>query len=196
MPHTNKKKRSDYNKRYRETHREKINAYNKKRYAADPTAQKIASKKWTIRNWDRVKKYARDWQRRNRSKRYDRSTEVGFRRLRTENARKRNARQLLKTELLTHYGGGQLRCCWDNCPITDIDMLTIDHVDNSGAEHRRQAGSYGKATKLYANLKKRGFPSGFQTLCANHQIKKEILRKREIWRQLDERALIAIELRR
>jgi hypothetical protein len=51
-------------------------------------------------------------------------------------------------------------------------MLTIDHEKNDGAEERKKYGS-----SLYLYLRK-NFPDGYQTLCHNHQWKKEIMRRR------------------
>jgi hypothetical protein len=56
-------------------------------------------------------------------------------------------------------------------------MLTLDHIANNGAEDRK-AGRLGG--NMYAYLRKAGYPDGHQTLCMNHQIKKEILRKRRL----------------
>lgn len=97
---------------------------------------------------------------------------------RREYFRKRNLS--IKREVLTQYGGGILRCCWNDCDVSDIDMLTLDHIDNSGAIERKLNGgsSLHCGFKLYAKLKRQQFPSGFQTLCWNHQMKKELVRKR------------------
>lgn len=87
-------------------------------------------------------------------------------------------RKELKREVLTHYGkGGELKCCWADCEIIDIDMLSIDHVNDDG-NHRR-AGNKSSGWPLYSVLKRTGYPEGFQTLCHNHQFKKELMRKRQ-----------------
>jgi hypothetical protein len=57
-------------------------------------------------------------------------------------------------------------------------MLTIDHIDNSGAADRKKGNQYG-GVQFYVILKNAGYPDGFQTLCHNHQWKKEMLRRRE-----------------
>lgn len=103
-------------------------------------------------------------------------------------ARQRAWRQSLKLETLTHYGkNGNPQCCWDGCDIIDIDVLTLDHINNDGAAAHRnypRRGPIPEGTRvklginMYSDLRQRGFPAGFQTLCANHQLKKEILRKR------------------
>jgi len=56
-------------------------------------------------------------------------------------------------------------------------MLTLDHLENNGAEHRRQYTKSGRGggAALYDNLIREGFPKGFQTLCSNHNLKKHIL---------------------
>ena len=90
----------------------------------------------------------------------------------------------VKTEVLSHYGKRKkLQCRWRNCTITDVDMLSLDHIDNNGAEHRRQLtggrkNRCGGSTYIYRTLKRLKYPAGFQTLCHNHQWKKEILRRK------------------
>lgn len=88
-----------------------------------------------------------------------------------------------KLLVLTRYGkNGQLLCCWPDCPITDVDMLSIDHIENNGAHHRKNMTgdpSYGAGAPFYSRLIREEFPEGYQTLCLNHQFKKELMRKRE-----------------
>jgi hypothetical protein len=78
-----------------------------------------------------------------------------------------------KAEVLAHYGrDGKLRCVWEDCLVDDIDMLSLDHKENNGTAERKKYGS-----GLYLYLRKT-FPEGYQTLCHNHQWKKEIVRRR------------------
>lgn len=92
-----------------------------------------------------------------------------------------------KLRVLTHYGpGGRLGCCWPGCLIDDVDMLSLDYTNNDGVEHRRAIAKGNKnsrsysGTPTYIDVEKRGYPSGFQTLCCNHQMKKEIQRRKAI----------------
>ena len=65
--------------------------------------------------------------------------------------------------------------------MTDIDMLTLDHINNNGGVDARHAVSRSRtntSTGMYTKARKQGFPDGLQTLCANHQLKKETLRAR------------------
>lgn len=81
----------------------------------------------------------------------------------------REYRRRLKVEVLTHYGGGRLACV--NCGFSDLRALTIDHVANDGAAHRKTLSKDGRngssGSCIYTWLKKHGHPSGFQTLCMN-----------------------------
>jgi hypothetical protein len=84
----------------------------------------------------------------------------------------------LKIEVMNAYGG-ICACCGES----EIIFLTIDHINNDGAEKRRNGEPMGNT--LYAKLKRLGFPkSEYQVLCMNcnfakglygscpHQIKK------------------------
>jgi hypothetical protein len=89
----------------------------------------------------------------------------------------RGIRRFRKIDVLTHYGKGKrLQCCWEGCTIIDPDMLSIDHVNNDGAADRRKGRA---GTNLYTYLISHEYPIGYQTLCFNHQMKKEITRQRE-----------------
>jgi len=89
----------------------------------------------------------------------------------------RRCHHKLKIEVLSHYGPlGQLCCSWENCVVNDPDMLTLDHINNDGAVQRRKLGNN---AAVYRFVRKEGYPAGFQTLCHNHQWKKEIVRRRE-----------------
>jgi hypothetical protein len=80
-----------------------------------------------------------------------------------------------KCQVLTHYGlFGRLCCCWTECGVTDIDLLTLDHLNNTGGAERRIHRS-----SIYSRLLRDGLPEGYQTLCWNHQWKKRLLVLRE-----------------
>ena len=77
-----------------------------------------------------------------------------------------------RQEVFSHYGTSCVVCGED-----DFDVLTIDHIDNSGAAHRREIaqmkGTRGPGgSRVYCWLKKNGFPPGFQTLCQNCNVAK------------------------
>lgn len=83
----------------------------------------------------------------------------------------------LKIRVLTHYGKSkQLKCRWRKCEVQDLDMLTLDHIYDNGKKHREQG--YEGGINGYRQLARAGYPKGFQTLCGNHQLKKEHIRRR------------------
>ena len=63
--------------------------------------------------------------------------------------------------VLDHYGRF-CACCGE---ITE-QFLSLDHMNNDGASHRRQVRGHNGGT-VYAWLVKNGFPEGFQILCYN-----------------------------
>lgn len=69
----------------------------------------------------------------------------------------RNYNARLKLEVMQHYGG-QCACCGE----TELEFLTIDHLEGNGTRHR-------KVIKMPMNawLKQQGFPEGYRVLCFN-----------------------------
>lgn len=68
----------------------------------------------------------------------------------------------VKRRIIEAYGG-KCTCCGEET----LEFLTIDHVNNDGAEDRRQNGKK-SGGKLYRWLIKNGFPKeDYQLLCYN-----------------------------
>ena len=65
----------------------------------------------------------------------------------------------LKTDAYIAYGG-MCKCCGEQEPM----FLSIDHVDNTGATHRKIIG---KGSQIYKWLRDNNYPTGFQILCMN-----------------------------
>ena len=79
-----------------------------------------------------------------------------------EEARKlagKRQRKDCKAKVFAHYGS----CC-ACCGEDNMMFLTVDHVDNDGAEHRRTM-THGSTISVW--LVKHNFPEGFQILCYN-----------------------------
>lgn len=76
----------------------------------------------------------------------------------------REKRQRDRNLVFAHYGE-QCACCGEK----ERMFLTIDHVKNDGAEHRRNIpGQIGKGGSSFFDwLVRKDFPEGFQTLCRN-----------------------------
>ena len=90
---------------------------------------------------------------------------------------KENAR--IKKLVLTHYSNEECKCVV--CGFSDIDCLTIDHIKDDGWKHRHSIGSLA-GSAFYKWLYDNDLPEGFQTLCSNCNLKKEIERRRKIRR--------------
>lgn len=69
----------------------------------------------------------------------------------------------LKNQVYDHYGGYKCSCCGESIK----EFLTLDHIDNDGAEHRKGLGNSGSGRGLYLWIIKNGFPKMFQVLCMN-----------------------------
>jgi hypothetical protein len=59
------------------------------------------------------------------------------------------------------YGGASCGCCGEKT----FEFLTLDHVNNDGADHRRELG--GSGSHVYAWIIRKNFPSGYRVLCYN-----------------------------
>jgi hypothetical protein len=70
----------------------------------------------------------------------------------------------LRTAAYAAYGGPICACCGE----TEPKFLSIDHVNDDGADHRREIESKRTgSTKIYVWLKQNGYPPGFRVLCMN-----------------------------
>lgn len=93
------------------------------------------------------------------------------------NAYSRRYRDGLKFQVLNHYSKGLL-CC-NNCEIGVYSVLTIDHLDNNGADHKRKLSKKGNpsSSAIYKNIIDNKFPEEYQVLCFNCNYLKEFMRK-------------------
>lgn len=82
------------------------------------------------------------------------------------NAHTRNAYVKLKIEVFNHYCKGNVRCQCPKCDVSEIKFLTIHHINNDGAKHRKEINTNG-GTGYYIWLKRNNFPDGYQVLCYN-----------------------------
>lgn len=77
-----------------------------------------------------------------------------------EQSRRENFR--MRAAVIKAYGGA-CSCCGERT----FEFLSIDHINNDGAQHRREIGRSG-GHAFYRWLKKNGYPRGnFQLLCYN-----------------------------
>lgn len=74
----------------------------------------------------------------------------------------RQRRREIKQEVINHYGG-KCKCCGE----LNLFFLSIDHIMQNGAEHRRQLKSSGRQQTIYSWLKRNNYPEGFRVYCHN-----------------------------
>lgn len=105
--------------------------------------------------------YARDYHTKNRVHIVAKATE--WNKANPEKRRKNalNYYYRLQDAVILAYGG--YRCSW--CGIDDPICLSIDHVNNDGAEQRKRLKKAGAS--LYKWLSDEGFPPGYAVLCMN-----------------------------
>lgn len=82
--------------------------------------------------------------------------------------RRREWSYRLRDIVFAHYGGYLCVCCGE----TEKSMLTLDHINNDGAKHRRSEPAMRWAAHMYAWLIRQKFPPLFQVLCYNCNISK------------------------
>ena len=97
---------------------------------------------YKLANKDRLNAWSREWHAKN-----------------TEKRREYHQRdyERLKKLVFDHYGWVCV-----GCDEADPDVLTIDHANGDGAEHRKV-----KQGSIYSWLVKNDFPEGFRVLCWN-----------------------------
>ena len=83
-------------------------------------------------------------------------------------ARHRAARMVLKRDVMNLYGG-KCSCCGE----TELSFLTLDHINNDGAEKRR-SGEHSTGMTLYRWIRRNGTPADLACLCMNCQWSKRI----------------------
>lgn len=102
-------------------------------------------RKWLESNKERTRRYSGNWREANRD--YIRQ-------------KAREQIRQIRLEVIRAYGGHCV-CCGEDT----MEFLSIDHVNNDGAQERRAIGS---GPNFYRSLKKRGFPrDGYRLLCLN-----------------------------
>ena len=129
-------------------------------------------KEWRKKNLDKVKEYNRRYRKRGVRRRSEREvlqSKARVAKWRADNLarwnrnkraawKRRNRRD--KMAALRHYGG-RCACCGEE----NIGFLTMDHINNDGAAHRRDIKVIGSG--IWSWLRRNGYPKGFRVMCWN-----------------------------
>lgn len=155
-------------RRYYELHKDELKAKTKAYKKAHPEKYRQYGRKYGIKHRDACRNRLRLWISRNREKWNARSYK--WRAMNNDKyARQRQTlHQLLKEAVVNIYTNGEATCRW--CGQGDLDVLTVDHIANDGAKHRKTITT----GALYRWLRNNGYPSGFQILCFNCNVKKRM----------------------
>jgi hypothetical protein len=78
------------------------------------------------------------------------------------NAENVKRRESVRDSVYRAYGGYVCACCGEN----EKAFLSIDHVNNDGADHKRLNRLH-TGEQMYRWIIRNGFPKGFQILCMN-----------------------------
>jgi len=143
-------------------------------FKAHASERRAAAKAYRLRNLERARAVSRAWQRNNRE-RY-KANQLRWRQARRKElceytkrwnkanreralAAQRACNKKLKDAAYAAYGGYRCKCCGEDRE----QFLSLDHVNNDGAAHRKVIDR----RKLYKWLQREGYPPGFQVLCMN-----------------------------
>ena len=123
-----------------------------------------ATKAWRLRNREHVLELMRKRYRENKARHYRQTKR--WKEANPDKIREINHRyqKKLKRQVVDAYSG---KCAC--CGVSELSFLTIDHVNNDGKEHRKTF-----TRNFYLLLIKDGFPGGFQVLCFNCNMGKQV----------------------
>ena len=158
-----KKKKSKWQKRYNQEHKQQIREYGKRYWQENKQKIREKNKKYRQKNKQKIRKKSKRYRQehkqyyREEGRRYRQEHKQYF----TEKSRERAVKQ--RKKVLMHYSKGTMQCA--NCGYNISEGLSIDHTDDDGAKHREEVGKGGHV--LVNWLIKHKYPKEFQVLCWN-----------------------------
>jgi hypothetical protein len=97
----------------------------------------------------------------------------------------------IRYEALQRYSDVEPRCA--HCGEDKVESLGLDHIVNNGSDHRRREGLFsGQSTYLWA--RRNDYPTIFQVLCHNCNIRKQLDRITSISPSAQYRARLKTEV--
>jgi hypothetical protein len=112
-----------------------------------------ASHKWYLKNKEKSNQYSRNYYQEHKK------------RLQLESIKRR---RILREKIFAHYGD-RCTCCGE----TQKEFLSLDHINNDGAKHRRELGISTGGNRFYLWVVRNNYPPGLQVLCYNCNLSKE-----------------------
>jgi len=166
-----------YWEKYKQVHKKEIQEKRHNSYLKQRDLKLDNQKKYYQNNKEKRISYAQKYRADNhdkiliiRKKRYnERKDEIKIIRKNYYNKNKKHLNMYniktslrLKMKVFNHYTNFNIKC--NCCGENMIEFLSIDHVNNDGAEHRKKVHS---GSSLYYWLINNNYPSGYQILCMN-----------------------------
>jgi len=166
------------NKEYRDNNKEKVQKHSREYYRTNKEYKQKVSKIYREKNKEKIKKQKHESYLRNKEK-----VKARVSRYRKNNIEKVRARQKKymqrpevketfnrysrewnkkRREIVIFHYGGKCMCCGES----NIEFLTMDHINNDGAKHRKELKENGHI-HIYDWIIKNDFPDTFQVLCMN-----------------------------
>jgi len=145
---------------------EKEKQYKSKWYFENKTRLQEQKRNYYLKNQEKLKEKQRQYQEKNKEKISENRKIFGYNKRRWEenHMQMREYCQKRRLRVFNHYSGNPPKCAC--CGEREIRFLTIDHINNDGAEHRKTA-NVGGGQQIIGWLIKNDFPEGFQILCYN-----------------------------
>lgn len=135
--------------KWKQENRERVRELDRAWKAKNIESVKAAQERWKERNPGIAAKRMREWRLANLE--------------RHKESQRRNDKRI-KDTVYNAYGGYKCACCGETEPM----FLTVDHVNNDGAQHRRDVNNgikRGGGKKIYSWIIANNFPPDFQILC-------------------------------
>jgi hypothetical protein len=147
----NRERRLEELRAYYAENRERLLQQKREHYAANREEMVSKAREKRERNREKDRAAARAYYRRNREARIAYNRKYGMK---------------LKLDALAAYG---VHC--QCCGVCETSFLTIDHIDGCSKEQRRTEGL---GRQFYLWLKKNDYPTGYQTLCFNCNMGRQV----------------------
>jgi hypothetical protein len=147
-----------YQKMYYQFHKERIKERTRRNYYANRIPRLQKAKEWHQNHAEQTKLYRKRW---------NEANQLHVKRAAADYRKK------IKTEVISHYSNGTMRCAC--CGQTGLDFLTLDHINNDGYLFRKSSGwRRAGALGLYLWLRKNNYPPGIQVFCWNCNMGRDV----------------------
>ncbi len=159
-----KKRKKLYDKKYREDNRDRIKRLRKKYDEENKDKIALRDKIYREANKDKIAFHDKEYYENNKDKILARTKIYHEIHGEEERLRDKKYRKNLRVNAISYYSNGTMSCVC--CGEKHIEFLTLDHINNDGAKHRRENKKI-SGSNLYRWLKDNNYPEGFQVLCWN-----------------------------